>query len=62
LYSNKKISSAQQLKFPGEAEDFFEMNLPYCLLAEAVKKEIEAVGSYIQVGGSCGIPHTVQYR
>jgi hypothetical protein len=31
------------------AGDFFEMNLPYCILAEAVKKEMEAVGSHIQV-------------
>jgi hypothetical protein len=25
------------------------MNLSYCILAEAVKKEIEALGSHIQV-------------
>jgi hypothetical protein len=29
--------------------EFFEMNLPYCIIAEAVKREMEAVASHIPV-------------
>jgi hypothetical protein len=28
---------------------FFELNLPYCILADVVKKEMEAIGSLIEV-------------
>ncbi len=29
--------------------DYFEMNLPYCLIADLVRKEMEAVSQHIQV-------------
>jgi hypothetical protein len=29
--------------------DFFEMNLPHCLLVNVVKKEMEEIGFHIQV-------------
>jgi hypothetical protein len=31
------------------------MNLPYCIIAQAVKREMEAIGSHIQVGRGCRI-------
>jgi len=47
-----------QLKKTGAAggTDFFEMNLPHCLLANVVKTEMEAVGSHIQVENLCTLP------
>jgi hypothetical protein len=47
-----------QLKKTGAAggTDFFEMNLPHCLLANVVKTEMEAVGSHIQVKNLCTLP------
>jgi hypothetical protein len=33
----------------GAGTDFFEMNLPHCLLVNVVKKEMEEIGSHIQV-------------
>jgi hypothetical protein len=35
---------------------FFELNLPYCILADVVKKEMEAIGSLIEVSTSCASP------
>ena len=29
--------------------EYFEMNLPYCLIADLVKQEMEAIGQHIQV-------------
>jgi hypothetical protein len=51
FYDNIIVFSMAQLKKTGAAggTDFFEMNLPHCLLANVVKTEMEAVGSHIQV-------------
>jgi hypothetical protein len=43
------FSSSLQTKFPGDEADFFTMNLPYCILADAVKGEMEAIKAHIQV-------------
>jgi hypothetical protein len=40
---------------PPKGDEFFEMNLPYCIIAQAVKREMEAIGSHIQVGRGCRI-------
>ena len=29
--------------------EYFEMNLPYCLIADLVKQEMEAIGQHMQV-------------
>ncbi len=51
FFDNVSVFSMAQLKKTGAAggTDFFEMNLPHCLLANVVKTEMEAVGSHIQV-------------
>jgi hypothetical protein len=57
FYNNVFVFSMAQLKKTGAAggTDFFEMNLPHCLLANVVKTEMEAVGSNIQVKNFCSV-------
>jgi hypothetical protein len=37
------------MKIKVPTEEYFEMNLPYCLIADLVKKEMEAIGQHIKV-------------
>ncbi len=57
FFDNVSVFSMAQLKKTGAAggTDFFEMNLPHCLLANVVKTEMEAVGSHIQVKNFCSM-------
>ena len=36
--------------------EFFERNLPFCIIAEAVKMEMETVASHIQVTSAYSTP------
>ncbi len=46
-------SGVQMRKAVPPEGQFFELNLPYCILADVVKKEMEAIGSLIEVSEGC---------